>query len=51
MAEREESFTRTKSVARWSREGQAAYEAERALLLFFFFLDWFTVFQGQTIII
>ena len=28
-AEREEIFTRTESVARWSRERRAAYEAER----------------------
>ena len=34
VAEREESFTRTESVARWSREGRAAYEAEREALLF-----------------
>ena len=33
-AEREGSFTRTESVARWSREGRAAYEAEREALLF-----------------
>ena len=36
-AEREESFTRTESVARWSREGWAAYEAGREALLFDFF--------------
>ena len=28
--ESEETFTRTKSVARWSREGRAAYKAERS---------------------
>ena len=38
VAEREESFTRTESVARWSREGRAVYEAEREALLFDFFL-------------
>ena len=37
VAEREESFTRTESVARWSREGRAAYEAERGALMFDFF--------------
>ena len=37
MAEREESFTRTESVARSSRDGRAAYEAERDALLFVFF--------------
>ena len=43
MAKSKESFTRTESVARWSREGRAAYEAEREALLFdlfrFFFLN------------
>ena len=38
VAEREESFTRTESVARWSREGRAVHEAEREALLFVFFL-------------
>ena len=42
VAERKESFARTESVARWSREGRAAYEADREPLLFdlyiFFFL-------------
>jgi len=33
VEEREGSFTRTESVARWSREGRAAYEAEREALL------------------
>ena len=37
VAEREESFTRTESVARWWREGQVAYEAEREAPLFVFF--------------
>ena len=35
--ESEEIFTRTESVARWSPEGRAAYEAEREALLFIFF--------------
>ena len=35
VAEREERFTLTESVAMWSREGQSAYEAERALLFDF----------------
>ena len=38
VAESEGSFTRTESVARWSREGRAAYEAEREALRFDFFL-------------
>ena len=53
VAESEKSFTQTESVARWSREGRAAYEAEREALLFIFFVfffDWCKVFQGQTII-
>ena len=33
VIEREESFTRTESEARWSREGRAAYETEREALL------------------
>ena len=41
VAESEESFTRTESVARWSREGRAAYEAEREALLFFCFCFFF----------
>ena len=52
VAEREESFTWTESVARWWREGRAAYEAERALLLdyfLFFYLTGCKVFQsGRT---
>ena len=36
-AEREESFTRTESAAKWSREGRAAYEAVRKILRFDFF--------------
>ena len=36
VAEREESFTETESVSRWSREGRAAGEAEREELLFDF---------------
>ena len=36
-AEREESLTRTESVARWSREGRAAYEAERRSAVRFLF--------------
>ena len=55
MTERAESFTLTESVARWAREGRAAYEAERealqSIFLFVFFVDWCKVFQGQTIII
>ena len=48
MAGSEESFTRTESAARWSREGRAAYEAEREalLLLDFFFFDQCKVFQS-----
>ena len=39
VAEREEIFTRTESVARWWREGRAAYERLReALLSYFLFL-------------
>ena len=38
VAEMEESFTRTASVVRWSRDGRAAYEAEREALLFNFFI-------------
>ena len=34
VAESEASFTRTESVARWSLEGRAAYEAEREALPF-----------------
>ena len=37
VAESEESFTRTESVAKWSREGRAAHEAEKEALLFDFF--------------
>ena len=37
VAEREESFTQTESVARWSREGRAAYEAERSSVIRFYF--------------
>ena len=37
VAEREDNFTRTESVARWSREGRATYEAKRKALLFVFF--------------
>ena len=49
VAESEESFIRTESVARWSREGQAAYETEREALLFIFFSFFFDrckVFQS-----
>ena len=47
VAEREESFTRTESEARWSREGRAAYVAEREALLFdFFSFDRCKVFQS-----
>ena len=47
VAESKESFTRTKSEARWSREGRTAYEAERKALLFvFFFFDRCLVFQS-----
>ena len=46
VAESEESFTRTESVARWSGEGRAAYKAEREAPLFIFtFFDWCKVFQ------
>ena len=37
VAESKENFTRIESVARWSREGRAAYEAEREALLYDFF--------------
>ena len=37
VAEREESLTRTEPVATWSREGWAAYEADREALLFVHF--------------
>ena len=42
VTERGESFTRTESVARWSREGRAAYGAERQALLFIYiyFYSW-----------
>ena len=41
------SYTWTESVARWSQEGRAAYEAEReALLLFFCFFGRCMVFQS-----
>ena len=48
VAESEESFhTRTESVAKWSREGRAAYGAEREALLFiFFFSDRCKVFHS-----
>ena len=36
VAEREEIFTRTDSVVRWSRDGRAAYEAERSSAVRFF---------------
>ena len=38
VAESEENFTRTESVARWLREGRAAYETEREALLFLLLL-------------
>ena len=38
VADSEESFTRTESVASWSPEGRAGYEAEREALLFVFLL-------------
>ena len=45
VTEREEILTRTESVARWSREGRAAYEAEREALLFdLIIFDWCKVF-------
>ena len=49
VAESKESFTRTESVARWSREGRAVYEAEREALLYVFFVvvDWCKVFQSD----
>ena len=47
VAESEESFTRTESVARWLRKGRAAYEAERESLLFgFLHFDRCKVFQS-----
>ena len=36
VAAREESLTRTESVARWSREGREACEAEREAPIFVF---------------
>ena len=36
VAQSKEGFTRTESVASWSREGRAAYEAESEALLFLF---------------
>ena len=48
VAESKESFTRTESVARWSREGRVAYEAEREALLYDFLLfDRCKVFQSD----
>ena len=48
VAESEESFPRAESVATWSREGRATYEAEREALLFdFFVIDWCKVFQSD----
>ena len=47
VAEREESFTRTESVARWTREGRAAYEADRSSVDFFFLCDRRKVFQSK----
>ena len=38
VAKWEESFTRTESVVRWSRDGRAAYEAKRDALLFVLFV-------------
>ena len=38
VTQRDQSFNRTESVTRWSREGRAAPEAEREALLFIFFL-------------
>ena len=47
VAEREESITRTGSMARWSRDGRAVYETESEALLFdFFFLDRCKVLQS-----
>ena len=37
MWQREQSFTRTEYVARWSGEGRAAYEAERSSAVRFCF--------------
>ena len=45
VVERERSFTRTESVARWAREGWVAYEAE-VEKLDFFLLDRCEVFQS-----
>ena len=45
VADTEESFTRTETVARWSREGRAAYEAVRGALLFDLFFDRRKVFR------
>ena len=45
VEESEESFTRTESVARWSREGQAAYVAEREALSSVRFFSFF-LFDG-----
>ena len=39
VAEREENLTGTESVARWSPDGRAAYEAKREALMFDFFLS------------
>ena len=41
VAESEENFARTESVARWSREERTVYEAEREAFLFDFFLFFF----------
>ena len=38
VAERDESFTWIKSVARWAREGQAAYTAKEKPFVFFLVL-------------
>ena len=42
VIEREENLTQTESVARWSREGRSAYEAERKALLSIFFFSFLT---------
>ena len=47
LAEREESFTRTESVATWSYEGRAAYKATRDTLLFYFFRFFFLTGVGN----
>ena len=50
VADSEESFTRTESVASWSREGWVGYEAEREALLYvfiFLFFDRCKVFQSD----